>query len=365
MNILFLDQFSDLGGAQRCLLDLLPAVRERGWRAHVAAPGDGDLRSRAVALGAEFHSIRCGPYESGYKSPGDLARFATELPRLAREIDGLARQTGAGIVYVNGPRLLPAASFCSLPLVFHCHSYLGKGYAAAMAGISLSDARVIGSCHFVLAPLRPFVGSNRMEVVYNGVERSPGAGCTIAHATSIGLIGRVAPEKGQLEFVQAARMLPAGWRFVLCGAPLFSDPSAAQYLELVRQAAAGLPVEFLGWRDDIGAVLSDLDLLVVPSAPVEATTRVILEAFAAGVPVVAAASGGIPEIVRDGETGFLVPPRDPVRLAAGIRAAVANPAGLRMIAQNAHRAWRERFTLAEYQRRILNILERVGSNART
>ena len=90
MNILFLDQFSDLGGAQRCLLDLLPAVRERGWRAHVAAPGDGELRGRAVALGAEFHPIRCGPYESGNKSMGDFARFAAELPRLAREIARLA-----------------------------------------------------------------------------------------------------------------------------------------------------------------------------------------------------------------------------------------------------------------------------------
>src|SRR5713226_7859843 len=112
MNILFLDQFSDLGGAQRCLLDLLPAVRERGWRAHVAAPGDGCLRSRSVALGAEFHSIRCGPFESGRKSTRDLVRFARELPGLAREI----RRIGAEIVYVNGPRLLPAASFSPAPL---------------------------------------------------------------------------------------------------------------------------------------------------------------------------------------------------------------------------------------------------------
>ncbi|SRR5260221_9306710 len=366
MNILFLDQFSDLGGAQRCLLDLLPAVRERGWRAHVAAPGDGDLRARSVALGAEFHSIRCGPYESGRKSPGDLARFARELPRLAREIARLARETSADIVYVNGPRLLPAASLCSRPIVFHCHSYLGQPYAAALAGISLSGARVIGSCEFVLKPLYPFVGAGRIEVVYNGVEMSLDAARTSACATPrIGVIGRIAPEKGQLEFVRAARMLPPAFRFVVCGEPLFSNPTAARYCELVREAAAGLPIEFMGWRDDIGAVLSELDLLVVPSAPVEATTRVILEAYAAGVPVVASASGGIPEIVRDGETGFLTPPGDPAKLAARIRTALQDPAALACIAQNAHRAWSERFTLAEYQRRILNILEIVGSSART
>src|SRR5262249_958426 len=148
MNILFLDQFSDLGGAQRCLLDLLPAVRERGWRPHVAAPGYGDLRARSVALGAEFYSIRCGPYESGRKSPGDLGRVATELPLLARAIARLVRDTRADIVYVNGPRLLPAASLSAPPMVFHCHSYLKQPYAAALAGISLANAHIIGSCNF-------------------------------------------------------------------------------------------------------------------------------------------------------------------------------------------------------------------------
>src|SRR5438094_140802 len=111
MNILFLDQFSDLGGAQRCLLDLLPAVRGRGWRAHVAAPGEGRLLTQAAALGAECHSIRCGPYESGRKSVRDVARFAAELPRLAWEIAKLGKQTRAAILYVNAPRLLPAACF--------------------------------------------------------------------------------------------------------------------------------------------------------------------------------------------------------------------------------------------------------------
>jgi glycosyltransferase involved in cell wall biosynthesis len=389
MNILFLDQFSDLGGAQRCLLDLLPAVRAHGWQAHVAAPGDGELRGRAVALGAKFHAIRCGPYESGQKSIGDVARFAAELPRLALEIARLARETRADIIYVNGPRLLAAAGFSSRPMVFHCHSYLGKGYAAALAGISLGSAQIIGSCNFVLEPLRPFMGPSQMEVVYNGVAVAGETACPtlldqldkpdgmsqpdkldqrVGQAVSparlphtIGMIGRIAPEKGQLEFVQAARLLPSNWRFILCGAPLFSNP---RYLELVREAAAGLPIEFLGWRENVAAVLSELNLLVVPSAPIEGTTRVILEAYAAGVPVVASASGGIPEIVRDGETGFLSPPGDPAKLAERIRTTLANPAALHTIAQNARRAWSERFTVAEYQRRILDILERVGSSAR-
>jgi glycosyltransferase involved in cell wall biosynthesis len=156
-----------------------------------------------------------------------------------------------------------------------------------------------------------------------------------------------------------ARQRPSTFQFVICGAPLFSDPS---YSDRVRQAAEGLPVEFMGWRDDIAAVLATLDLLIVPSTAYEATTRVILEAFAAGVPVIAPNSGGIPEIVWDGETGFLV--SDTSKLAGKVMEVMNQPALLSRVADDAHEAWRQRFTLAGYQARILSILERVGNKAR-
>jgi len=379
MNILFLDQFSDLGGAQQCLIDLFPAVRNRGWQIHIAAPGTGALKDYAES----YYQIRSGPYESGFKTARDLFRFAGELPRLANEIANIAKECSADIVYVNGPRLLPAAAMAQFPLVFHCHSHVRHRYAAVLAGISLTSAHatVIASCHYVAEPLRVYLAQNQVTVVYNGVSeprlvvRPSGSGgpTQIPHPETpnfpartrrIGIIGRIAYEKGQLEFIQAARLLPAIYTFVICGAPLFSNPAAVEYAEQVRKATTGLPVEFLGWRDDIHSVLSNLDLLIVPSAPGEATTRVILEAFAAGVPVVATRSGGIPEIVSDGETGYLVPTADPASLAAKIREALDDENALRRIACNAQRAWRERYTLAHYQSRILNILEKVGTSAR-
>src|SRR5712671_3846538 len=100
MNILFLDQFSDLGGAQRCLLDLAPALLDRGWRVHVAAPGNGALRERIVALGATYREISSGPYQSGGKSIGDIFRFPVELPKLSREIGGIAGECSPNIIYV-------------------------------------------------------------------------------------------------------------------------------------------------------------------------------------------------------------------------------------------------------------------------
>jgi glycosyltransferase involved in cell wall biosynthesis len=200
--------------------------------------------------------------------------------------------------------------------------------------------------------------------VYLGVEdlsdpAQPAAGSV----RSAGVIGRIAAGKGQLVFLQAARMLEAELphvRFLICGAPLFSDPEAKHYLDRVRRAAVGAHVEFRGWQDDVRETLSRLDLLVVPSLGDECTPRIILEAFSAGVPVVAFPSGGIPEIVRQDETGFLVEPRTAEALAACLRDLLVNRwDGVQQVAARARRAWLERFTLAHFQTRILEAMEEL------
>ncbi|MEK7404696.1 MAG: glycosyltransferase family 4 protein [Acidobacteriota bacterium] len=371
MNILFLDQFSELGGAQRCLLDLMPALRERGWGAHAALPCEGPLADALRAHGASVDLLHCGAYSSGWRSTGARARFAWDLPRMALRISRLAEKHRADLIYVNGPRLLPASCWAARrrrPLLFHCHSMLSLKLAAWLAGQSLRLARatLVASCRFVMEPFLAYAPPERRVVVYNGV-----AGCPLAPANKtaewrIGVIGRIGPEKGQAEFLEAARLLVRDipeCRFVVCGAPLFSSVAATRYADELRRLAAGLPVEFAGWRDDVCAVLWGLDLLVVPSMRREATTRVILEAWSAGVPVVAFRSGGIPEIVAHGETGFLVDEPSPQALAREIRKVLREePPRLRRVTEAARAAWRGRFTLARYQREMIAVMERAASS---
>jgi glycosyltransferase involved in cell wall biosynthesis len=373
MTILFLDQYSDLGGAQRCLLDLLPAIRDRGWTAHVAASGNGPLLAAAAAQGAKVGSIVCGPYSSGRKSAADLLRFAREAPRLAAQIRDLAERSQADLLYVNGPRVLMAAARAAgdlWPLLFHCHSHLPQRYAAWLAGRSLRSARaaVVACCRFAAEPLGPYLRPEQLRIVYNGVpEGAPHArSATRDGCRRIGAIGRIAPEKGQAEFLHAARLLAPALprcRFVICGDALFSDPAAQKYRALLADLAAGLPVEFLGWRDDVYAVLAWLDLLVVPSVQEPATTRVILEAYALGVPVVAFPSGGIPEVVMDGETGFLVDPPTPDALAAKLRWLLEEqPAPFERVAKAGRALWQERFTLDRYRREMLDAIEAAAGS---
>src|SRR5258706_7940755 len=106
MRILFLEQFSEPGGGQRCMLDLLPEVRVRGWQAMVAAPGDGGLFELARREGAETARIELGPYGSHRKSTRDVFRYTRDSLRLSSWIDS---QT-ADVIYVSGPRPLVAAA---------------------------------------------------------------------------------------------------------------------------------------------------------------------------------------------------------------------------------------------------------------
>ena len=365
MNILFLDQYSDLGGAQQCLLDLIPAVQTAGWTVTCAAPGGGRLVEKLRDLGAAFCALPAMPLAAGPKPPLDFLRFAFSTPVLARYISRVARDTRADLIYVNGPRVLPAAAWAArkagIPLLFHSHNYLAQRSAAALAGRSLqfANARMIACCQHAARPLRLYVVPGRLRVIYNGVRPAEVTPVPSSAGPRIGVIGRTSPEKGQLEFLQAARLVSAAYpaaTFMVCGAPLFENPEASRYFDQVRRAAEGLPVEFPGWQENIHAVLARLDLLVVPSLHEPGAPRVILEAYTARVPVVAFVSGGIPEILHDGETGFLVEPPTPEALAAKLQHLLQAPEQLRAVAANAYATWKEQYTVERYQREVLEVI---------
>jgi glycosyltransferase involved in cell wall biosynthesis len=104
--------------------------------------------------------------------------------------------------------------------------------------------------------------------------------------------------------------------------------------------------------------------LLVPSNGYEATTRVILEAFASGVPVIAFRAGGIPEVVDDGRTGFLV--ATPAEMAErAIALLTGDPALVCAVSQAARESWRTRFTIERFQEQILRTIESAVNGAPT
>ena len=364
MNILCLDQFSRLGGGQLSLLSLLPGLKARGWHPVIAIPNEGPLADRARKSGLEVRALNAASYANGHKTLFDVTRFAYEYPKLIRAIGQLLSTYHIDLVYVNAPRILPsaaiAASIRSVPLVFHCHNRIVQwlGVLAIGESLRLSGAHVIACCKYAAGPILRYVRPERLSVLYNGVgEPFPSVPARRARLRHVGVIGRVEPEKGQMDFVRAARAVLNRFpdcRFSVVGAPLFSS---SKYLDQVVRASRELPVHFLGWQDDVASILADLDLLVVPSSPLDSAPRVIFEAFAARVPVVAFPSGGIPEIVKDGETGFLTAAATPAALAQRICAILEmDSTRLQAIVNCAWERWREEYRLDVYRRRVGDFL---------
>jgi len=138
----------------------------------------------------------------------------------------------------------------------------------------------------------------------------------------IGMLARLEPVKGPEYFIEAAKEVAkknARSKFIVVG-----DGSLRDSME-EKVARSGLEKRFIftGWRDDIPELLSIFDIMVLPSLN-EAVGIALIEAQAMGVPVVATNVGGVPEVVRDGDTGILVPSKDPVKLANAINHLLEN-----------------------------------------
>lgn len=132
----------------------------------------------------------------------------------------------------------------------------------------------------------------------------------------VGFLGRLDEEKGIETLAAVAKRLPSDVQFRFIG-----DGARREWLEatLVDEIAAG-SVDVTGWVDheEVPAELSELRLLVMPSAPTEGLPTTILEAMACGTPVYATPVSGVPSVVQNGETGFLMTDTDPDRIAADI-----------------------------------------------
>jgi len=160
----------------------------------------------------------------------------------------------------------------------------------------------------------------------------------------VGLVANVRGSKGHNVFLEAARTVlrdVPDARFLIVGDGVGFD----EVRRRVRDAGLEPHVIMTGFRRDVPEVMAALDVLVLPSVKSEAASQVIPQAFAVGTPVVASTVGGSPELVRDGETGHLVPPGDAGALAAAIVALLREPAAARAMARSGQAMVQARLTL--------------------
>jgi glycosyltransferase involved in cell wall biosynthesis len=199
---------------------------------------------------------------------------------------------------------------------------------------------------------------SRLHVAYNGVqltavsdaERERARGCWPSDETTAGgsapalrvlFVGRLVEVKSLDTLIEALGMLPsADVRLVVCG----EGPLRGRLERLAEDAGTASQVTFVGERRDVPALMAAADVLVLPSRQ-EGLSNALLEAMAAGLPVVASRVGGNVELVSDGRTGFLFPAGDPQSLARALLTLQAEPTLRARLGQQA-RAWvDERFSV--------------------
>jgi glycosyltransferase involved in cell wall biosynthesis len=180
-------------------------------------------------------------------------------------------------------------------------------------------------------------------------------------ARIVGAAGRLSPEKGFATLIDAAAAVvqaDPSVGFVLFG----SGPCRAALTEQIREAGLTGSVVLAGFRTDLDRFLPHLDLFVLPSFT-EGMPNVILEAFAAAVPVVATAVGGTPELVEDEQTGFLVPPGDATALASRILDALVSPERMRELTLTGRDRVLEHHTFPAQAARYLQLLDELVAPA--
>ena len=347
-RVLFLDHTGVLGGAELFLLEL--AARWVGER-KVVLFSDGPLRERLERAAVPVAVSRAGGSVASVGRGGrGLAQLlaAPAILQLAWRVSRLAKDFD--VLFANSQKALVVGSIASRiagkPLVWYLHDILTADHFSALnrlVSVKLGSrfaSRVIANSK---ASLEAFIQcggrADRTTVVYNGIDSKPFSGESVEEAArrlrsemgwgtepAVGVFSRLAPWKGQHVLLEALPLVP-NLRAIFVGTPLFGDE--ALYLKELEAKARELGVServwFLGFREDIPALLHAVDFVAHTSVAPEPFGRVIVEGMLAGKPVVAARAGGACEIIENGVTGCLVPPGDPVELASALRRLIEEP----------------------------------------
>jgi glycosyltransferase involved in cell wall biosynthesis len=325
---------SVIGGAENHVLTLVRALDPARYQVAVVCPRAGPLVDALQAAGVPVHLI-----EMVKPAPDD--EYELSLPPLSA-LFALMRRWRPDIVHSH---LYPAHLHATLAgelagprgLVTTAHTLVVRPGDAWLA--RLTSGRVIAVSRAAKARLvETGVSARRIRVIYNGIEPHYFADETAsaqrirqqlgiaAEAPVVGIIARLSPEKGHEAFLSIARDVATRWgdsRFLIVG----TGPMAAALEAQTAALGLGKRVIFTGARRDVTALNHVIDLFLLPSRE-EALPLAVLEAMAARRPVVASAVGGVPEVVRDGETGFLVSPDDHDGFVRAVETLLAQP-GLR------------------------------------
>jgi glycosyltransferase involved in cell wall biosynthesis len=342
-RILFACQFSSLyGGVQHSMLDIVRNLDRTRFDPIVLCAPAGELPGLLAKEKVRVRTVGVGEYWR--YSPRNPLGTLRDVFAVAREIVRLARAEDVRIVHTFDGMVFFAASLAKLYLADLKIIWLDSGFDRYRYHFRI----VMRWCFKHAARVVTITKIRSKQLLSEGLELSkagiitPGTDFHLRSSNSslplrsnngqtvrIGIVGRIVPIKNFELFLQAARIVAdthPNVQFTVVGGRGFFG-SELEYYDHVISLAQSLNltdrVSFLAPTEDLRPILNGFDILVV-SSHIETFGRTLVEAMALSKPVVATAVGGIPEVVADGEVGFLVPAGDAVSMAEKINKLVAD-----------------------------------------
>ena len=353
MKILQILPELNAGGVETGTVDLARYLVRNGHRAIVISAGGSLVKDLGTAR------VRHYSLSVHRKS---LFTILTMIPKVSHII----RRESIDIVHARSrvPAIIGffAARRTGIKFITTCHGYYRKHLFSGVMGwgnLVIVISNVVGR-HMIDSFGVPV---DRLKLIYRGVDlaRFKPSPKKDRDTTTIGIVGRLSPLKGHEYFLKAISKVTRrgkrpNLRVLIIGDASKRRSDYKRRLELlVRQLGLTNYVDFLGRRKDIPELLSQMDLLVLSTVTEEAFGRVIIEAGACGVPVVATEVGGVSEVIRDGENGILVPPRDINAMAAAITRVLEDKRLSNRLTEKARVIVEKRFSLEELANKTVKV----------
>ncbi len=334
---------SGLGGAEFSLLELVTHLGGV-YEFHLIVPGEGPLKESAEAAGAKVWVLPwpeaiAGTGETTKRpSPARMLRSAACVRSFARQLSELLDEIDPSVFVTNAAKAHVIGSLARrrkhVPLIWYMRDGLEDRVLSRKLLALMSRRCDLTVCisRYVAAQFRKYVSASvPASVIYNIVDLRrfrPGAIppadlCKNPDEIWFGVVGAITPLKGHDIFLDAAErvlsQLPNAI-FAIVGNNPYVTEAGFLYEQLLRRRVANSllcdRVKFVGFRNDVPSILSQVDVLVQPNRGPEGLGRSVMEAMACGVPVIAVNKWGPAELIQDGETGLLFPPLDTEQLAA-------------------------------------------------
>jgi len=363
MRVLYVITAAEWGGAPLHVLQLMEYMVKKGHEVGLVAAPEPRLMEGAKALGVKIFP---NPHFVRPIRPWKDFRALWPVFRAVRRFD-------PDVVHAHSTKAGYAARFACMFLrkrvIFTAHGWaftegrsMWKRQLLALAERLAAEATARIICvseHDRNLALRWKVARpEQLVVIRNGIDPQPfleadGASLRreqgLEKATVLTFVGRLAPPKDLLTLLEALKKLPEAVLLLIGDGEL-----RPQVERSIRELGLVDRARLLGQRSDIPRILAASDMFVL-SSRWEGLPYTIIEAMMAGLPVVATRVGGVSELVEDGVTGFLVPPKDPDALAEALQKLIAAPELRRRMGQAGREKALKEFTLD----RMLRETERV------